>query len=66
MQQLPHFIPCVSNCSTVAISTSVAAASNSRVAGRLQQVDLRTATYKRVRIFVQWAMAAHMPLNAGT
>ena len=54
-----HTIPYHSNHATAAKATAVAAAAAAPVAVRPQVQHLQTATYKRIRIFVRWAVATH-------
>ena len=54
-----HNISYHSNYATAAKATAAAAATAASVAVRLQLQHLQTATYKRIRIFVRWAVATH-------
>ena len=56
-QQLSHYISHVSGCATAAISTAVAAADCCSCSRSAVTTNVHTATYKRVRFFVRWAVA---------
>ena len=61
---IAHYIPHDSNSTAAAKPTVVAAAIAAAVAAGVWRQQLRTATYKRIGIFVGGAVAAHT-FNAG-